>query len=176
MSVDEIRKKLFPKQKEDYGEKFQDHYLEIYKLYVSMADNISSRRQNANSFFLAVNTVLIAFIGYAKPCVGNEAGRFIWLLALAGAILCYAWYRLIRSYKDLNSGKFKVIHLIEESLPLSPYGAEWEAVGRGKDKKLYLPFTHVEIYVPWVFFVVYSIALFFSFPWSTIFSHIQCTP
>ena len=176
MAIDEIKGKLFPKSKEKYGENYEEHYLEIYKLYVSMADNISSRRQNANSFFVAVNTALIAFVGYARPCVGSEIGRFIWLLALAGAVLCYAWYRLIRSYKDLNSGKFKVIHLIEENLPLSPYDAEWEAVGRGKDKKLYLPFTHVEIYVPWVFFVVHSIAFFLSFPWSFICSHIRCAP
>jgi hypothetical protein len=39
------------------------------------------------------------------------------------------WYRLVRSYKDLNSAKFKVIHEIEKSLPISPYDAEWEAVG-----------------------------------------------
>ena len=33
-------------------------------------------------------------------------------------LLCYLWYRIIRSYRDLNSAKFKVIHAIEHQLPL----------------------------------------------------------
>jgi hypothetical protein len=61
----------------------------------------------------------------------------------------------MRSYKDLNSGKFKVFHAIESRLPVSPYGAECEAVGRGEDRKLYFPLTHIEIYIPWVFAALY---------------------
>jgi hypothetical protein len=77
------------------------------------------------------------------------------VVAAAGVVLCYSWYRLVRSYKDLNSGKFKVVHAIESRLPASPYDAEWEAVGRGEDKNLYLPFTHIEIRIPWVFAALY---------------------
>jgi hypothetical protein len=44
--------------------------------------------------------------------------------------------------------KFKVFHAIESRLPVSPYSAECEAVGRGEDRKLHLPFTHSEIYIP----------------------------
>ena len=47
----------------EYGEKYQEHLLEQYKLYVQMADKISERRQSANTFFLTINTVLIAFLG-----------------------------------------------------------------------------------------------------------------
>jgi hypothetical protein len=61
----------------------------------------------------------------------------------------------VRSYKYLNSGKSKVFHAIESRVPVSPYGAECEAVGRGQDRKLYLPFTHIEIYIPWVFAALY---------------------
>ncbi len=38
------------------------------------------------------------------------------IVSLAGILLCYAWYRLVRSYKDINSGKFKVVHEIEKEL------------------------------------------------------------
>lgn len=69
------------------------------------------------------------------------------------------WYRLIRSYKDLNTAKFKVIHEIEQKLPCAPYDLEWEKVGRGKDSKLYLPFTHIEICVPWVFLALHVFVL-----------------
>ena len=31
------------------------------------------------------------------------------------------WARGIRSYREINSAKFKVIHAIERRLPLAPY-------------------------------------------------------
>lgn len=70
------------------------------------------------------------------------------------SIRYFTWYRLLRSYKDLNSAKFKVIHEIEAQLPLAPYDMEWEKVGKGQNSKLYLPFTHVEVLIPWVFLAI----------------------
>jgi hypothetical protein len=145
-------------------EKIQDHLLEQYKIYFESADRISSRRQSANSFFVTINTALIALTGYV--CLGSDAAHGpYWLVGLSGVILSYMWYRLIRSYRDLNTAKFKVIHEIESHLPISPFDAEWEAVGRGKNRKLYLPFTHIEIYVPWIFLILHIITFIRSFPW-----------
>jgi hypothetical protein len=148
----DIEKNLFRKTASEYGDTYADHYLEIYKLYVDMADRISNRRQSANSFFLTVNTAIIAIVTYI------QWGTYsYWIVSLAGMAVCYFWYRLIKSYKDMNSGKFKVIHVIEQRLPLSIYDAEWEALGRGKDSKRYLPFTSIENKVPWIFFVLHFI-------------------
>jgi hypothetical protein len=160
MDLDEA---LYKTSASKYGSDYQNHLLEQYKLYVQMADKISERRQSANSFFLTVNTTLIAFLGLvASPDGGGDPGLVAspplpWSLvvAAAGVVLCYSWYRLVRSYKGLNSGKFKVVHAIESRLPVAPYDAEWEAVGRGEDKDLYLPFTHIEIHIPWVFAALY---------------------
>ena len=88
--------------------------------------------------------------------------------AAAGIVLCYAWYRLIRSYRDLNGAKFKVIHRLERRLPAAPYDAEWEAVGRGEDSDLYLPFTHIEIAVPWVFLALHIVVLAKAIPWQLL--------
>jgi hypothetical protein len=156
---------LFKVPAKEYGDHYQNHFLEQYKLYVQMADKISERRQSANSFFLTVNTALIAFLGLvASPDGGGDAGvaaspplPWVLVVSTAGVVLCYSWFRLVRSYKDLNSGKFKVVHAIENRLPSSPYDAEWEAVGRGEDPMLYLPFTHVEIWIPWVFAALYMV-------------------
>ncbi len=49
--------------KNEYGGSYQDHLLEQYKLYVEMADRISERRANANSFFFTVITALISITG-----------------------------------------------------------------------------------------------------------------
>lgn len=166
-SSQNITEKLFPASKEEYGDKFSDHLIEQYKVYLEMADRISARRQTANSFFVTLNTAIVALVGYVN-FGDKKAVAFYWLISVAGMTLSYMWYRLIRSYKDLNSAKFKVVHEIETKLPIAPYDAEWEAVERGENPKLYLPFTHIEIYIPWVFFAVHSFVLLRCLPWSNI--------
>lgn len=132
--------------------------LEQYKLYVEMADRISARRQNANTFAHSINAALIGFLSFlqAKGDAINN-GEILIVIACAGMILNWVWYRMVRSYRDLNTAKFLVIHQIESGLAIRPYAAEWEAVGRGEDRKLYLPFTHIEIWVPWLFFALHFI-------------------
>ena len=162
-----IQEKLFTTPEEEYGESYKANYLEMYKIYLEMADRISSRRQSANSFFLAINTTIVGFVGYVQ--FGAEKSLpFYYLVGIAGMVLCYIWYRLIKSYKHINSGKFKVVHEIERNLPMSPYDAEWEILGRGKDPKLYLPFTKVELRVPWVFFSLHAFVFLSSVPWAKV--------
>ena len=69
--------------------------------------------------------------------------------------ICIIFWYLIRSYKQLNIGKFVVIHKIEESLPLALYKYEWEILGEGKDKNKYYPFSHIELWIPWIFGILY---------------------
>ena len=152
-----------------YGSEYRSHLLEIYKIYVEMADRISERREKANSFFLAVNAALVTLL--AKDAFGSVQAtpRFLEVLVpLAAGILCYFWYRIIRSYRDLNSAKFKVVHEIEKRLPVRPYDCEWDFVGRGKNKKLYLPFTHVEIAVPWLFLGFHVVLAASAVPWRSV--------
>ena len=140
--------------------------LELYKLSVEMADRISARRLTANSFFLTINTGIIAFAGYLSLSAEKQlaVGQY-WIVALAGIILCYMWYRLIRSYAGLNKAKFDVIHEMEKDLPYKIFDAEWVAVGEGKEPKKYLPFTKIEMAVPWVFLVIHLIVLIKAIPW-----------
>lgn len=127
---------------------YQSHLLDQYRLYIEMADKISDRRQNANSYFLSVNTAVLAFVGYITT---QPSGEYLWLLALAGVVICYLWYRLVRSYRDLNGAKFRVAHLLEKSLPARPYDYEWIELGEGHSPDLYKPVSHIEMGVPWVF-------------------------
>ena len=73
------------------------------------------------------------------------------MFALSGIAFSVAWFYLVQSYRQLNSGKFKVIHAIEQNLPLALYEAEWKALGEGRDPKLYRPLTKIEIYAPLTF-------------------------
>lgn len=160
---------------EDYGNKYSDHLIRIYDLYISSAENISDRREKANSFFLGINSALVGLIGYLNfisQTKSPQAEIFI-PISIAGISLCYLWYRIIRCYKDLNSAKFKIVHEIEKLLPVRPYDAEWEAVGRGNEPNKYLPFTHIEIVIPWVFMFLHAFVLFSSIPYRSIFNFIN---
>ncbi|HQQ98560.1 MAG TPA: hypothetical protein PLX35_14915 [Cyclobacteriaceae bacterium] len=134
-----------------YGKNYKDHLLEQYKLYIEMTDKISDRRQTVNNFFLTITTAFISAIGITgffqqeKTEINKD---FILFLTIGVVVSCYVWYRMIRSYKDLNSAKFKVIHEIEKQLPIRPFEAEWTALGRGKNKRKYLPFSRIEMFIP----------------------------
>ncbi|MFQ5651919.1 MAG: hypothetical protein ACE5IY_18445 [bacterium] len=146
-------------------EKYQDSVLVQYKLYVEMADRISARRNLANTFFLTLHTFILGASGflYEKgPELSNKNVLVIPFLALLA--LCFAWWRLVKSYRQINSAKFKVIGEFETRLPTSPWWlAEWKALGEGKDPKLYRPLTVVENWVPLIFALLYGVGLAFLF-------------
>ncbi|HCA84979.1 MAG TPA: hypothetical protein DEQ61_05495 [Streptomyces sp.] len=131
--------------------------LEQYKLCVEMADRVSARRNLTNTFFLSLNSLVAAG---AVSAGGARAGRApLWLLVAALVILltqCAAWFFLIRSYRQLNAAKWAVIGAFEERLPAYAYSrGEWAALGEGRDWRRYLPLTHVEQWVPWIFAASY---------------------
>ena len=145
-----------------HNDKWYSHLLDQYKLYVEMADRISNRRASANSYFLSVNSAIIAFVGYLSA---KGDGEYMWMLALGGISLSVLWESLITSYRNLNTAKFAVIHKIEKRLPISPYEAEWDAMDRGTNPKLYRPISHIEQGVPYIFMVLHAIVLIRTFPW-----------
>jgi hypothetical protein len=170
MADDSASTMLFVAASDKYGDKYIEHLLEQYKVYLSSAEKISDRRQKANEFFLTLNTGLVAVLGYVSANIEKtDTIKLLILSAIAGIVMCYLWYRMVKSYSGLNSGKFRVIHLIETRLPLALYDTEWETLGRGKDKKLYWPFTHIEVIVPWIFVSLYIFLLIATVPWSRIF-------
>ena len=151
---------LLRQAKEAYGADYEKHVFEQYKLYVEMADRISARRMLANSFFVGVHTALItAFTVLLKEKVlqPSLAGLAPFL---AVVLLCFIWWRVVYSYRQLNSAKFKVVHALEQMLPVAPYDAEWNAMGRGSNARLYLPLTHVENWVPVCFGLLYLLLAF----------------
>lgn len=135
---------------------YQTALLEQYKIYVEMADRVSARRALANTFFLTLNTGVFTVFGVLwkdKP-EGTPWLLAFPLLALLGQ--CAAWFYIIRSYRQLNRAKYKVIGDLEERLPASPYWrAEWAELGEGKDWSKYWPLSHVEQWVPVLFAIIY---------------------
>lgn len=139
-------------------ELYQNHILEQYKIYVEMADRISTRRNLANVFFLTLNTLCITAIGFLLEKISLVNPKWVILFPLIGVlVLCLIWWWLLRSYRDLNSAKYKVIGHLEKRLPSSPYwSAEWKELGEGIDYCKYLPLTALEIMVPIIFALIYT--------------------
>lgn len=143
------------RNKELYGDNYFRYVMEQYKLYVEMADRVSSRRILANSFFLSVQVALItAFTFLLKDNVIHHSALGLAPFA-AVLLLCYVWWRVIYSYRQLNSGKFHVIQEIERVLPLALYAEEWMRLGQGRDAKRYRPLTHIESWAPACFGLLY---------------------
>ncbi len=151
---------LLRQPKESYGSEYEKHLFEQYKLYVEMTDRVSGRRMLANSFFVGVHTALVvAFTALLKEKV--LPATIIGLIPFAAVLLlCFVWWRIVYSYRQLNSGKFKVVHAFEQLLPSAPYDAEWVVLGRGKKPELYRPLTHVETWVPVCFALLYAFLVY----------------
>ncbi len=60
------------------NEKWYSLALDQYKLYVEMADRISQRRATANTYFLSVNSAILAFVGYLTS---KDSAQNMWLRA-----------------------------------------------------------------------------------------------
>lgn len=143
--------------------------LDLYKVAVEQVDRISGRRATANSYFLTVNTGLAAFVGLLAAATDASSEGLpqpdgVALLATAGvgAILSLTWWLLLRSYRDLNRAKFKVITEIEkEHLPVRIFEREWEFLKSDEPlpwwKGRYAELGFIERVVPLLFFVVYAI-------------------
>jgi hypothetical protein len=167
-SSDDIRKRLWNDDVSaaSYGgeDKYRAAILDQYKLYVEMADRVSSRRGLTNTFFLTLNTLVFTLFGAFWKDRPDDLPALALTLLLAVALAeCVAWWMIVRSYRQLNAGKYRVVGLLEEKLPGSPYwAAEWKALGEGKDPALYVPLTHVEQWVPVIFAAVYTIGFAFA--------------
>jgi len=162
MEIENLKKKLLPVDKKSYGKEYNRHVLEQYRLYVEMADRVSSRRAKANTFFVSVNTLLITAISILAEIRSSLVSMtFWWVLAtsFAGILVCWIWLSTISSYRQLNSGKFKVINAIEQELPLAMYNAEWAYLKPKIGVSKYNQLTNVERWVPKIFAALYFVLL-----------------
>ncbi len=135
--------------------------LKLYEMMVDSSEALVGRRQGVNTFFLTLNGALLTAIGLMLRSGGDSSivGYGVLAIAVAGALFGYAWHSLIRSFGQLNAGKFAVIHELEKYLPARIYFAEWEALERGENPDVYRSFTSREIWVPKIAIAIFSVAV-----------------
>ena len=128
--------------------------LEIYKLHAELADSVSKQRSTANRFYILVLSGLaVLFSAFLQR---ENGGPIRWLMigfGLFGMLLRIAWYVVIRSYRQLNTGKFNALHELEEKLAYPFFRREWELLSEGKDSRNYWKLSIVETFVPGIFFL-----------------------
>lgn len=151
--------KLQSRTPEEYGDKYKDHLLEQYKLYVETSQQVSEKRQNSNNYLLTLNSSLVTLFVVFLSTFGHQ--RLNFLIPTTGLIVCFIWYSLVDSYKDLNTAKFAVIHELENQLPVALFRHEWYVCGHNRKKKdkpvedMYVPLTHLERWIPVAFSLLY---------------------
>ncbi len=147
--------RLISRTPEEYGrERFQDHLLEQYKLYVESSQKVSEKRISTANYLLTVTSSLVTLFGLALTI--SDVGAWLAVIPLAGLLVSLTWYSLVVSYKNLNTAKFKVIHELEDYLPAALFRYEWHSCEQGQGK-VYRPITHVERWIPLIFASVFLI-------------------
>jgi hypothetical protein len=157
---------LFKMSPTNYGvekDKYTEHLMEQYKLFIHMADKVSDRRGAANTFFLSLNSFLLTVLGILPQLESNIVEfTIVWIMivAIAGVTFCITWFMLIRYYAKLNEAKFAVINKIEEQLPVTMYNTEWKYLDRVKIKTLFVThgysvLTKTESWIPRIIILLY---------------------
>ena len=139
--------------------------LEIYKLHAGLADRVSQRREGANRLYVSLLVGLVVFLAaLLRFGVGDGHERIILFSAGAiGALLSVSWYVVIRSYRQLNTGKFLALHELEEKLAYPFFTREWNLLAEGRDRNRYWKLTIVEIGLPIIFFLLSCTLVVLSF-------------
>lgn len=136
-------------EKENYAGDYETTILEQWKTCVETANGITEKRNNANSIFITINAALFAVITFSVDY------RSIFL-SIVGIFVCCLWLKLLENYRILNKQKYDIITEIEALLPLTPFKAEWY---RLKKHEQYIGLTKIEKNVPFVFIVLYGVAI-----------------
>ena len=151
---------LFNHTKETYEGSFTTDLLEQYKLYVQTAENVSARRISSSRYLLTINAALIASYGFQSA----SSGQMYWLIliSVAGIIVSLLSHSIIKSHRDLNAVKFKLIQKMERRLPVALYDYEWQLAECGQGRA-YRRVSYIELWIPRILFSLHVVALIFIF-------------
>ena len=133
-----------------------EEYLQLYKLHAEFADRVSQRREGANRLYTGLLTgLMVAVSALLRLGPSDESINMTLLLGcgIFGMILSASWVIVIRSYRQLNTGKFKALLELEEHLSYPFFTREWELLHQGRDFRRYWKLTVVETLLPITFFL-----------------------
>ena len=135
----------------------QSELIEIYKLHSELADRVSQRREGANRLYVSLLVGLGVFVvALLRFGVGDASEQLVLgLIGVFGILLSLSWFFVIRSYKQLNTEKFRVLHDLETKLPYPFFTLEWDPESEGAKSNKYWKLTDVERTLPFIFLALF---------------------
>ena len=137
----------------------QEERLELYKLAVGSALDLSTQKQSRNRLYLAMITALVAVTGIAGK-LGNGVLLLVMTAAFGmAAVLCSNWMKHLATYRDLVRTKFEIIQEMEKDLEYAFFTKESE-IATSKNR----PFLTTELEIrlattlKWVFVGLFAIS------------------
>ena len=130
--------------------------LEIYKIHCEFADRVSQRREGANKLYVSLLTGILVFSTAFLRYEGSDtfSSPLLIITGTLSMLLSLSWFIVIRSYRQLNTGKFQALDELEEKLSYAFYKREWELLKKGKNKNKYWELTIVKTFLPVIFFLL----------------------
>jgi len=135
-----------------------DALLEIYRILISEARQISIERVKVNTFFLTINTASVTALGayYGKVEASGEWIPFL-VACCALSAFTFPWLRSIYAYDRINTAKFRVIGELETKLPAKAlWWAEWNEI---LCKKKHKPLFNTSLITPFLFLATYMVCI-----------------
>ena len=80
---------------------------------------------SANTLVLSAIGLVLGLLENGENLISGIVVVIISVVAASGISLCFAWRKLVRSYTQINRGKFEVIHLIKKHLPAAIFKTEY---------------------------------------------------
>ena len=141
-----------------------DEYLEIYKLHADLADRVSQRREGANRLYVSLVAGLGVFIAALLrfDADGGPDWVVVAIVGAFGALLSLSWFLVLRSYRQLNSEKFRVLHELEDQLVYQFFKREWDPTSVGRKSNRYRRLTQVEVTLPAIFGTLFVAVAIYS--------------
>lgn len=164
---DQIGQVLFPGGVDFTNEQRQE-LLDYYRLVIQNSEQLAARRQNVNSFFLSINSMLMAGVGviaketiaqatapphhHRNPVVGETF--LVIMLCITGLIICRNWEALIKSYARIVQANAIVTEEMEKHLLAAMTTAQQRIHGTD-----HFSMAKVETRIASAFMVLYMIVL-----------------
>ncbi|MBR3036012.1 MAG: hypothetical protein IKI54_01795 [Lachnospiraceae bacterium] len=156
----EIFSEKFEKMDQTEKAQHKNEILDQYKMFQKTSEDLVARRQSVNSFYISVNSAMVALMGVILGLVEAPTKLYVvFFMCIVGIILDISWMNILEAYGTLNASKMKVIRLMEEQLPITLYDAEWRVMSDKLNNKKYVSFTDSEKRIPRIFGLVYSVIL-----------------
>ncbi len=151
-------------EKQEELDSKQDRLIEVYKLQVQQANNISNRRTTTNRFYLLVMSALTIIFSALLRNLDKLPKDLVdivsveWMIVSLGVLgITLSWIRClsINAYLRVNSRKYKALNQLEDVLEYKFFKNEAEFLGKIEKGTTYWQRSLIELTTPGLFFILF---------------------